>query len=339
MMEPSTSSLPPTTLSGASPFATLPKVELHCHLVGVISPALLGEIRRKGGEVLVDPDALRLLQPIAGLDSFKNWVAALKPYHTAPPHLMRPILETHVANLRAQGVVYTEIMISPAMFSTARKPLVESLYEWREWAFGLERGEVQIEFVMVVPRSLAPEMLARDTTDFLELGRKGLIVGVALVGPECGESIERFKRSFDRWRDGGLGIEVHAGEHSGTESVWDAIRHADPKRLGHALSAFADPELLEHVGANHIHLEFCPTSNLRTGAVSSLKQCPIDRARDLGISFSVNTDDPGGFDCSLISEYQLVADTFNFKQNDFEAMYRNSLAARFASTLRHLSPS
>jgi adenosine deaminase len=78
----------------------------------------------------------------------------------------------------------------------------------------------------------------------------------------------------------------------------------------------------------------CPTSNLKTGSVPNIEAHPIRRARDLDLSFSINTDDPGPFECSLASEYELLAEMFGFDENDFRRIYTNSLEARFQAELR-----
>jgi len=33
----------------------------------------------------------------------------------------------------------------------------------------------------------------------------------------------------------------------------------------------------------------------------------VAKARNLGLDFGINTDDPGPFECSMESEYELVA--------------------------------
>jgi len=314
----------------------LPKVELHCHLLGVISPGILAELRRKGVPVLVEPDVLAENYPVTDLNSFRRWVDVLKPYQCPAPELMRPILAAHIDSLIAQHVVYTEIMLSPTMFPRENEQFFSAFHQWREWAFTLEKGRIQVEFVSVVPRTLAPELLERDTQTFLRLRRENLICGVALVGPENGESIERFRPAFCSWKDAGLGIEIHAGEHSGPESVRDAIEYGSPDRLGHALSAFSNPGLVEYIMSHGIHIEFCPTSNIRTGAAEKIEDHPIRQARDSGLSFSLNTDDPGAFGCSMESEYETAAEVFGFGTEDFDNVFRRSLEARFEPKLRYL---
>jgi len=315
----------------------LPKAELHCHLLGVIHPVLLGDIRRGGGSVLVEPSTLGAAYPIRDLASFTRWVEILKPYQAGALDPLRPVLAAHISNLIAQGVVYSEIMISPTMFPRELPALVEAFHGWREWAIRLERVRVQIEFIMVVPRTLHPDALKRDTETFVELRREGLIVGVALVGPENGESIRRFASSFSRWRDAGLGIEIHAGEHGGPESIRDALQYGRPHRLGHGLSAFRDPALLDELRGANVHIEFCLTSNLRTGAVTGIEGHPAARASALGMNFSLSTDNPGAFECSLTSEFQLAMDALAFQLDDCKTVFRNALAARFQPKLRYLT--
>ncbi len=319
-----------------SQWMTCPKVELHCHLLGVIDPPLLRSIERRGGRVLVRPEALERLHPVCDLASFRRWVDLLKPYQRAPPELMRPILAAHVESLIAQRVRYTEIMLSPAMFPKERRDLLISFHRWREWALAMEKGRIQIEFILVVPRTLGAEALARDTENFIALKREGLIAGVALVGIEEGISIAPFRTAFARWRDAGLGLEIHAGEHGEPESVRDALEHGPPDRLGHAVAAFRDPDLIDRLHSAGIHIEFCLTSNLCTGAVPSMDQHPLGMAREIGMNFSLDTDDPGAFGCSLNGEYRRAAEAFAFATEDFQAVFRNALGARFERGLRYL---
>src|SRR6476646_3966343 len=93
----------------------LPKVELHCHLIGLIEPRLLAQIQEDRGRVLVEPETLQTVYPVSDLAGFTRWLEVLKPYQMATPELMRPFLAAHVSRLIGQGVVYAEIMLSPTM--------------------------------------------------------------------------------------------------------------------------------------------------------------------------------------------------------------------------------
>ena len=61
----------------------------------------------------------------------------------------------------------------------------------------------------------------------------------------------------------------------------------------------------------------------------SLDEHPVGTAKGLGLSFSLNTDDPGAFGCSMTGEYLSVGDAFGFTHSDFIEIFVRSLAARF----------
>jgi adenosine deaminase len=173
------------------------------------------------------------------------------------------------------------------------------------------------------------ERAMAQTDVILALAREGLVVGVALAGDETACTVKSLAPAFERIRDAGLGVEIHAGEQGGPESVWDALEHGRPDRIGHGVRAFDDERLVEALQKGGVHLEFCPTSNVCLGVVREVSELPIARARDLGMSFSVNTDDPGPFGCSLESEVQLVERTFGFTAHDRATMLANTWRARF----------
>src|SRR4051812_7824244 len=95
----------------------IPKVELHCHLIGVIDPDTLTIVKRNGHEILVDPQELVQLLPVRNKEDFSNWISVVKPYQNQALPFMLPILSLHIERLVHQNVVYTELMISPTIFT------------------------------------------------------------------------------------------------------------------------------------------------------------------------------------------------------------------------------
>ena len=60
-------------------------------------------------------------------------------------------------------------------------------------------------------------------------------------------------------------------------------------------------------------LEVCITSNVRTGAVASLDAHPVRRLFEAGVPITLNTDDPGIFECDLAGERMLARERFGFR--------------------------
>jgi len=215
--------------------------------------------------------------------------------------------------------------------------LIEEFRAFREYVTGLEDGQIQVEFLVGVRRSTPPERFDWVADRVMRLRQANLLFGVALAGwPES--PILAFGRTLARLHEAGVGIEIHAGEWDGPESVWDALEHGSPDRIGHGVALFQDPRLIERFQRDRIHIEMCPTSNLKTGSVERFEDHPIRLARDLGLNFSLNTDDPGPFENSLESEYELLAETFGFQERDFERVAENALQARFQPELRYNHP-
>ena len=80
-----------------------------------------------------------------------------------------------------------------------------------------------------------------------------------------------------------------------------------------------------------MHLEFCPTSNLRLGVIQTVTDLPVERALAAGVAFSINTDDPGVFECSLTSEIALVKDHFGLSDALMDRIFEDTMRAAFRS--------
>lgn len=308
--------------------AAAPKAELHCHIDGLLDAAMLRAIAGPGADSLAAE-----LEACCPVDSVASWTeryGRLAEPHLVPAHERLPLLLEHqVRRWQAENVRYAEIFISRLLgTSDDHAELVDLFTRVRERTDAVAGSSIEVTFVVCVGRS-EPGKLARQAAKISALWRAGLIAGVALAGDERRASVASLAPFFERFRGEGLGIEIHCGEHMGPESVWDALDHGHPHRLGHALSAFADPRALDAIGERGLHIEFCPTSNLCLGAVESIDAHPLGRAHQLGLSYSVNTDDPGPFGCSMTSELALVQRAFGLTLDDLEGVRLNAMAARF----------
>ncbi len=309
------------------------KAELHCHLDGIPGLTMIQEIYRQDPTFPVNPVALEQAGPIESPESFFAWLRVIDPIEGGLDYFY-PILGRHIAALKAQSVRYAEIMIGSSEIPGDTREAIEKLGTLRQWVTEQEAGETQIEFLMVFCRPRSPETVAQLAEKTLILYEAGLLAGIALAGRERGFPVQPFQKSLARLKEAGLGIEIHAGEWCGPESVWEALEYGYPDRIGHGLGIFQDPALLDAVRERGIHIEMCPTSNLITGAVRRIEEHPVAQARELGLDFSINTDDPGPFECSMESEYALLTQVFGFTERDFMRIYHNALEARFQPELR-----
>ena len=314
------------------------KVELHCHLDGLVDPPMLAELKKRGLGAGMDPEALGAIVPVGSVEQWMGEYAAMVLPCLTPPERLGTHLEIHIQNLIRQRVVYAEVMVSGMLLPLeGEAKVIERFVALREIADRTAGGLTQVELLVAIGRG-SRERAVRQAGQILALKREGLIAGVAIAGNETACTIESIADLLDGFRGAGLGIEIHAGEFAGPESVWDALTHGRPDRIGHGVRAFEDDGLLDELRRRDVHLEFCPSSNVCLGVVPDISRHPIVLAKTLGLNFSVNTDDPGPFGCDLDSEFRLLEEALGFVRPDFELIRANAWRSRFGgSVTRHES--
>ena len=87
---------------------------------------------------------------------------------------------------------------------------------------------------------------------------------------------------------------------------------------------------MRELAERQIPLAVCLTSNLRLGVVASLDDHPIREMWDAGVSISVNTDDPGLFDCDLVGEYEIAGRLLGLDREGYGQLAKNSIDGSFA---------
>ena len=140
----------------------------------------------------------------------------------------------------------------------------------------------------------------------------------------------QFQPHFDAARAAGLHSVPHAGETTGPETVWDALRLLGAERIGHGTTAVDDPTLLAHLAETGIPLEVCPSSNVATRAVAAIADHPITAFVDAGVTVTVNSDDPPMFGTSLNQEYEIAAGLLDLDEAGVAELARTAVRASFA---------
>ena len=127
-------------------------------------------------------------------------------------------------------------------------------------------------------------MPAADATlDFALNHRTDALVGFGLGGPEVGVPRPQFQPHFDAARAAGLHSVPHAGETTGPETVWDALRLLGAERIGHGTSAAQDPALLAHLAEHRHPAGGLPDVQHRDPRGRRLEEHPIRAFRDAGV--------------------------------------------------------
>jgi aminodeoxyfutalosine deaminase len=321
----------PRSLTRASFVGTLPKAELHLHLEGSIQPATLLELRlRRGMETVASAAALAGIQQLYDFTTFAGFLNAFKEVtaHLLTPDDYELITYRLMERLKSQNILHAEVTVSVGV-CLWRKQDFPALFEGLER--GRQRGEadfgVSLLWIFDAVRHFGDEK-AQSVLDLALRFRDRNVVAFGIGGDEVKGPPDLFHAVYARAADNGLHLTAHAGESAGPESIWGAL-NLKAERIGHALTAEKDPELMEELARRQIPVEICVTSNLRTGVCPALSQHPVRRYFDQGLMLTLNTDDPAMFRTTLVDEYDLVQQNFSFSDDHLRELARNSFEASF----------
>lgn len=307
--------------------AAIKKAELHCHIEGAASPAL------------VKAQAQRYKADVSGFISGDSYVwsdftefltaydGAASLFRTEEDYAL--LAQTYLEGIAAENAIYAEIFVSPDHALAAG-------LSHRAYFDGLAEGIAQAKassgiecrMIIVGVRHLGAEKV--EAAAKLAASRPHpLITGFGMAGEERFGKVADFARAFDIARDAGLGITIHAGELAGAESVRDALDHVRPSRIGHGVRAIEDEALVQRIADEGVVLEVCPGSNLALNVYPDISSHPFDRLRKAGVKVTLSSDDPPHFASSIGREYQMAADAWNYDALQLTDITRTALDAAF----------
>jgi adenosine deaminase len=321
----------PTLTPALDAFITrMPKVELHLHLEGSITPATLIDIAQRN-DVEIPARDVAGVEQLFKYHSFQEFLSVFMALARALRHGrdFEQVAYDLGEYLHAQNIRYAEIMISPAQYQRRGIDLDEVV---QGAAAGLERvGRdygIQTRLAFDYGRQFGVE-LAWEALDAAIRNRPHGLVAWSIGGDEANFPPEPYAEVFQAARRAGLHTMAHAGEVVGPASVWGAAEALGVARIGHGIRSIDDPHLIEYLVERQIVLDVCPTSNVRTGAVHRLADHPLRQLFDSGVRVSINSDDPIFFDATMNSEYRLAAQEFGFTAEELSQITLDSVTATF----------
>ncbi len=316
----------------------LPKAELHLHLEGTIVPeTLLALSARHDAEPLTLAAAKKLY-------TYENFIGFLMAFKAVTERLQTPedyelITYEMMRALGSQGVAHAEVYISFGIIDHWKKLPVEPFVEAIER--GRIRGEkdfgVTVLWIIDAVRNFGVEAAAKVFRKAAELrAQYPSIVGIGIGGDEARGPADGFREVYAEAKAAGLRLTAHAGESVGPESIWAAI-NIGAERIGHALAAQHDAELMDILATKQIVLELCPTSNVRTGCCKKIDEHPLRHYFECGLMVTLNSDDPPMFGSDLLGEYLLAYEEFGFTLEQMRELAANSIEASFLPAERKLA--
>ncbi|MDT5031874.1 MAG: adenosine deaminase [Actinoplanes sp.] len=325
-----------------------PKALLHDHLDGGLRPATIVQLAAEIGHPLPETDPERLgAWFVAAADS-----GSLERYLETFAHTVA-VMQTETAlhrvakecalDLAADGVAYAEVRYAPEQHlerGLTLDAVVDAVHAgFREGcaeAAALGR-QIRIGTLLTAMRHAArSQEIAELSVRYRDQG----VVGFDIAGAEAGYPPTRHLDAFEYLQRENFHFTIHAGEAFGLPSIWQAIQWCGADRLGHGVrivdditgSAAAPPvlgRLAAYVRDKRIPLELCPSSNVQTGAVSSIAEHPIGLLRDLRFRVTVNTDNRLMSGTSMSREMALLCEAFGWGWAELQWLTINAMKSAF----------
>ena len=165
------------------------------------------------------------------------------------------------------------------------------------------------------------------------------VVGFDIAGAEAGYPPSRHMDAFDLVRRAHFHTTIHAGEAFGLPSIAEALAWCGAERLGHGVRIVDDIELTaggavlgrlaHYVRDRRVPLEMCPSSNVHTGAATSLAEHPIGLLMDLRFRVTVNTDNRLMSGVTLSDEFLLLAEHHGIDLATMQWLTVNAMKSAF----------
>ncbi|MGF1764720.1 adenosine deaminase [Aliivibrio kagoshimensis] len=333
----------------------LPKVILHEHIEGSVTPEMALILAQKHNAIL--PDHFLYQEGEYDRNEFPNgrynydesdFGAFVATYDTVAALVRDPddyylVVKDYLLRNAEKGLVYCEIITSAFHLCYTEEPdgtgeLDSTKYHQIMDAIERAIAEVKVQYGTETRlqacgvRHLSHEHL-NLSVDFIQQQPRAMITGFNIAGNEMAGEFSDFSYVHELVGKIPLDKSYHAGEICGPESIHQAIKYG-AKRIGHGIAAIKDEALIAQLIRDNITLEVAPTSNriLVAELNQSLDNHPLRKLYEKGVRLSINTDDAGLFGTDIEKEYQIAATQFAFSRVELLDVTLCALEAAFVES-------
>jgi adenosine deaminase len=318
----------------------IPLAELHCHLGGAVTPAIMWSIAHAQGIKLPTRDYWEFRDTITvserrnrSFDGYLQLFHWTELIQSSPIAVERAVYEVIGGAYRKNNVTTMELRFNPMKRNRGGEQDLDHIIAAA--SRGMDRASLEYPvkpgLIFCLDRAFPfelNEIIAEKAITWRDRG----VVGIDIAGPESSTfRVADYQRLFRRARQYGLGITIHTGESGSIDEVARVVELLEPDRIGHGVKAAYDPRAMAMIRERGIVLEICPTSNLNTRVVSGWDEFRwiFDTFRRNEIRFTINTDGPEMLKTYIRDEMATLGRLGILSVEDQEVAAATSLAASF----------
>ncbi len=275
----------------------LPKVELHCHLLGAVRRDTFAELNRAAGLPLTEAEVQEFFtrgeKPVGVLRVLR----ALDRWLLRRPDDLHRILYEYLQDAASHQVRHAEVFWNPT--GTARDSGIAYAQALpalrRAFADALADHGISGRLIPAIDREASPDD-ALEMVSWVTQHPCDEVAGIGIDYREVDRPPELFAEAYALARRHGLKTTAHAGEFGMPwHNVRTAVELLQVDRLDHGYTVVDAPEFAACCAERGIVFTVVPTNSyyLRTLAPERWAlDHPIRRMPGLGLRIHPNTDDP-----------------------------------------------
>jgi adenosine deaminase len=317
----------------------VPLAELHCHLGGAVTPAIMWGIAHAQGIRLPTKDYWEFRDMITTSKRSQSFDGYLQLFHwteliqSSPLAVERATYEVVGGAYRRNNITTMELRFNPMKRNRGGEQDLDHIIAAA--VRGMDRATLEYPvkpgLIFCLDRTFPYELneiIAEKAIAWRDRG----VVGIDIAGPESSTfRVADYRRLFRRARQYRLGITVHTGESGPAEEVARVVELLEPDRIGHGVKAAYDPRAMAMLRERGIVLEICPTSNLNTRVVSGWDEFRwiFDQFRRNEVRFAISTDGPEMLKTYIRDELATLGRLGILSLEEQQRVAATSLAASF----------
>ncbi|MEO6410420.1 MAG: adenosine deaminase [Burkholderiaceae bacterium] len=310
----------------------IPKVELHCHLLGTVRHATFKDLAHRARAPLSDE----------AIDAFyirgEKPVGVLKALRALDAHLIRSSDDLHRITLEylqdaaAHNVRYAEFFWNPTgtaqqsgiAYAAAQQAIVRAIGDAKA-----QHG-ITGRLIAAIDREASPDA-ALEMVQWVLAQRCDEVLGIGIDYSEVDRPPELFAAAYAAARRGGLKTTAHAGEFGMPwTNVKTAVELLQVDRIDHGYTIINAPDYARRLADRGIVFTVVPTNSYYLRTLPPERWAldhPIRKMPGLGLRIHPNTDDPTLHRVTPTEAWQKMVDDFGFSIEDLRGFMHNGIDA------------
>ena len=316
-------------------FRAMPKIELHCHLLGAVRRETFATLAAKH-RAPIDAATIagfyeRGEKPVGVLRVLR----ALERHLLCVPDDFRRIAYEYLSDAAADNVRHAEFFWNPT--GSLREGRLSYPAMQDAILAGMREAAVDHGITSLLIPSIDREASPDDAVAMVEAmlsARHEAVAGIGIDYSEVDRPPELFADAFALARGHGLRATAHAGEFGMPwRNVATAIDVLGVDRIDHGYTIVDNPDLAARYAERGIVFTVVPTNSYYLRTLSPERWAedhPIRRMADLGLKLHPNSDDPTLHHVTPTGAWELMYSHLGFDLNALRAMMVNGIVGSWA---------